>query len=646
MSDEAAKTSMYHLLERCCAHWNVNLKTLSKKKSWSLGDAVLGRILYRAKSYLDTDEVYKSAIILVELVPYLLEHVGKTTAKKLAKPEEARDVLASAALAVELSQTCARWKAVVRQDIIDDLKGTGFFTDKELESEVEVFTDIQVDEVFDQDYVRVYTLKVGSAPLPTDLKFKMAKETSVSPDLDAYLRASEYMGAKQPGTVVFIPFFKVEARVDLSFWSFFIVYEDHVWVATDQKEFHNPHNKSSTRRPDRVRDNKLDKMWLPDVFLMLEKNRSKSREVEAFGGIKKLMGIKVMDFHPHERFFLIKLAERIVRKCLREDLVEATTMGMHSQRLLLEHKGAIPDKGEALEGWTKDARAHYEELMATVPTTVTKALVPMDYSIVVKSKDFDKNWLGTRQQLDALAHWMVVDQRRSDIQEHFSALKDREEKDSQRMNKVLAANADRIIEFAFAATEIGWLSTAVDQFSSTTPPSGKKFVSDFVEPYKKERYRYGWSIGNNNLQVGVVGDMHDLFSRDAGYKTKCRSCDFSVKQPVKSILVRHWHQFQFLVGGNREAIPPYFRCFKAHNFEPYVGNSILDNTHPLALLKDPCSDSHTNGISIQIFMCGRCANKLSRGKPEKMVYDGEKLVDRETIKASNARPGWVMRWFR
>lgn len=637
----AATQEMNDLLERAAALFGVDLDIKKAKKSIGLGEAVFGTILFKAKSYLQTGEVHKAAMVLAELVKYLLEDAAKASAEKLADPAFAEDKRKSMAMAIEISQVAAKWKNGVKKVIAEELRGTGLFTEKELDNDIEAFTGVQVDDLFDKDYIRVYSLKIGSAPLPSDMRFKVMKEVQVSRDLDGYIRAAHYLSAKTPGTIVFVPFFKVEERVDLSFWSFFILYEDHVWVATDQEEFHNPENKRSTRRTDRVRDKKLENMWLPDVFTMLEKKRSKSREIEApFGGIRRLLTVKLKDFHPAERFFLLRLAEKIIRKCLREELVQATTMGLHAERLLLEHKGAVPDKSDKLEYWTKDAQTHHEELMATVPTETTRALVPMDYSIVVRSKTYDRNWLGPVDQLEALAHWTVVDERRAEIQKHFSSLEKRKDKDRTALQKVLDSREKEILDLVFSAQTIGWMGQAVDQFGGEDLKSGDLSVFDFISRFERGDH---WG---NRFTVGLSGSRaKDLYSRDTRYRAKCLTCDFTVKKPIKTINIRHWTQLQLLVGGDRNAITPFYRCYKAHNFVPYTGNSILDNTNPLTRIEDPCTEENPNGINIQIFLCGVCANKRLKGKPDNLVWDGKQLIHPaglpKGVKKSEYH-GWVM----
>jgi hypothetical protein len=161
---------------------------------------------------------------------------------------------------------------------------------------------------------------------------------------------------------------------------------------------------------------------------------------------------------------------------------------------------------------------------------------------------------------------------------------------------------------------------------------------------------YRIMVGQDGLLVAVCLQWFDepnydqsRFVSEKHYEREVEACDFSVRKPIKTIDVRHWKQFQYLVGGDRDAIPPYFRCYVAHNFDPYVGNSILDNTHPLALLRDPCTREHPNGITINVFLCGVCANKLAKGKPEHLILDGDKLVDPATVKAKKAKHCWVMR---
>lgn len=629
------------LLERVAAYFKLPLDLKKAQKSTTWDAYAYGNTIFKALGYLNTHEPYKAAMVLEDLAGYFLERIGRVEPKDLLKDSTADRVLDATALAVDVTRNAQKWRKLIHGEAIEELKDCGLFTEEELKNKIEMFTGVQVDDIFDKDYVRVYTLKIGSAPLPSDMRFKVMKEVQVSRDLDGYIRAAHYLSAKTPNTIVFVPFFKVEERLDLSFWSFFIVYEDHVWVATDQKEFHNPENKDSTRRTERVRDKKLENMWLPDVFTMLEKKRSKSRDIEVpFGGVKRLLTIKLKDFHPAERFFLLRLAEKIIRKCLREDLIQATTMGLHTERLLLEHKGSVPDKSETLEFWTKDAQAHHADLMATVPTETTRALVPMDYSIVVRSKTYDRNWLGPVDQLEALAHWTVVDERRAELQKHFSSLAKREDKDRADLQKVFDSRENEILDFVFSAQVIGWIGTAVDDFGSNSIKSGERFVVDFISPYEKGDH---WG---NRFTIGLSGGrVKDLYSRDKRYRAKCLTCDFMVKKPIKTIHIRHWAQLQKLVGGDRNAIPPFYRCYKAHNFVPYVGNSILDNVNPLTRIEDPCTEKEPNGINIQVFLCGVCANKRLKGRPDNLVWDGSKLILPAELPKGIKRGkyhGWVM----
>ena len=630
MDKSQAAVETRAILERVARFAGVSLDIKKSRKSVNLCEYDSGRAIFKALSYLNLNEPCKAAMVLGGLSAHFLEIVGRTDPGTLAGDGAGERLLAASGLAVDVARNAEKWRRFVHAEAIEELGPTGLFTEGELRDKIEVFAGVQVDDLFDKDYVRVYRLKEGSAPVPRETKFRIMKEVQVSRDLDGYIRAAHYLSARAPGEVVLVPFFKVEERLDLSFWSFFVVYEDHVWVATDQKEFHNPRNKESTRRTDRVRDEKLENMWLPDVFAMLGKRRSKSREVAAFGGVTRLLSIGLKAFHPCERFFLVRLAERIVGKCLREDLVRATTIGLHSDRLLLEHRGAVPDRTEKLEGWTKDARTRHGDMMATVPASTTKALVPMDYSVVVRSGSFDRNWLGPVDQLDALAHWIVVDERRSEIQRHFDSLEKREKEDSAALQGALDERAESVLDLAFSARAVGWVATAVDQFGGDGLKSGSRTIVRFVQPFEKDGYDYGWSM-SSLLTVGLDGRRSDLFSRDKGYRTKCRSCDFSVRRPAVTIHVRHWSQLQYLLGGGRDLVPPYFKCFVAHNFEPYTGNSILDNTHPLALINDPCTGKRPNGINVQVFTCGACANRRLKGKPDRLVVNDGVLVDPKTV---------------
>lgn len=80
-------------------------------------------------------------------------------------------------------------------------------------------------------------------------------------------------------------------------------------------------------------------------------------------------------------------------------------------------------------------------------------------------------------------------------------------------------------------------------------------------------------------------------------------------------------------------IPDWFKLYRYHGFNPYHGNSILNNVDPLAMIKDPITDRYSNGFSVSFQTCGWCKRKLEKehGKYQDPVI----VADYETMEVTS-----------
>lgn len=109
--------------------------------------------------------------------------------------------------------------------------------------------------------------------------------------------------------------------------------------------------------------------------------------------------------------------------------------------------------------------------------------------------------------------------------------------------------------------------------------------------------------------------------RDSPYSSKY-NCPVKPEYPVNCMVlsrIYHYAQLAYFLGVNVSDLPKEFRAYRHHSFVPYVGNSILESVHPLALITDPASRKYPNGIDIKVNLSKAAYRELLKGKPEHMT---------------------------
>lgn len=316
------------------------------------------------------------------------------------------------------------------------------------------------------------------------------------------------------------------------------------------------------------------------------------------------------DIHAFSKMYFIGLASR---------LFDEICSFPPQEKIMLAHKfidqkliegSEFSHNEEGFDGYQESVQNRVEEILESIDAKETALVLKKDFTSVTRSSHYERNWLATPKSLNSLAKWTVLEDERENLQKKVNAvLKDRHKEDGDQLQKMLENRKVRVLPILFASKEPHIVYGNYETFSSDKSKSGKRhFITDFKDKKKV-------SGGYRTFSMFYNGDWR---------KPLCQCCD---AQPVGSILkaiqVRHWKQLLMIMDiRDRMELPLYFRNYRAHDQIPYHGNSILNNTHPYALLRDPCSEENPNGLTINVYMCKRCYN----GFEKKYSFDKKEIL--------------------
>ncbi len=265
---------------------------------------------------------------------------------------------------------------------------------------------------------------------------------------------------------------------------------------------------------------------------------------------------------------------------------------------LIEGSQFSHDEGKS-DGYGKKIQERVSEILNSIEMDHQALVIKKDYRMVLNSTNYERNWLGTADALGNLGRWTVLEDERVDLQTKINnKMAGRFETDAVTLSLMLEKKSESVFKYVFAAKKALILSKIYDTFSSSKRNNQKwTFVEDFAEKGQLELYK--------SIRMFSRGDYRNHY---------CQCCEAQPKAMVlKRVKIHQYTDLMFLLNINdRKELPLYFRNYKHNSFIPYKGNSILENTHPYALLVDPCSKDFPNGIIIDILMCKRCYTKFSK----------------------------------
>jgi len=312
---------------------------------------------------------------------------------------------------------------------------------------------------------------------------------------------------------------------------------------------------------------------------------------------KEVLYLDFDDIGESSKVFTTLVINEIIQYMGNKNVEAPKVMLAHEfiEMKMLEGEEISPDNNSGMRDVSDESKDIYTNLIKTVGMEET-ALVPKSYGLVKKSEGYDAGWIGTTESLQSLSEWLVLDSQATPVDNKLSRLGDKSREANNWLTDNLNNRFDSIIERVFQARKIN------SKFNHITPSGSfsslpknhrvHEMVNENDFTNKSVYTKRGSGVGKRN------------FSEEF-----CRICEEYNARVVKHITIHTYADLMWLLDVKREDIHKYFQNYRKYNYIPYVGNSLLDQTHPFTSLQDPASRSNPNGIYISVYMCKRCFNK-------------------------------------
>lgn len=539
-----------------------------------------------------------------------------------------------------INAQCDEWLKGLYQQKLNQFDSYKAFKEGELTSDKispDIFIDL--DESLSKNLLRAYRFRgKGKVKLPTQYSIK--DRLVIINSLEEFLTT---IPSNKELTVYFL--LKAESRIDFSYFLIVISFGDHVWLISDMNEFDNPRNKATTRNAYRNRERAFEMLGFPYYLIdELQEKRSNTREVVKLSQKDlEFLSKPVIDLHEVSKVFMLYVTQYFIEN-IHTVKNEISIMGTVADQLLLGDgsDGFTVDAtaaNSAFEGWDDHIRDVHSDLINETSRLTGKSneLIQVKRDLITKNPMFDRDWLASPEKLKNILEWTALDSQREKLQKaldrKFSENRKRDQEHvlTRALNK--KAVLQRLIPILFCAENIYFKIKGY-----------RRTGSSFYEE-KQTRILLFRSLE----KPAIFSDVHLWFDRDGVEKRSkewysnltikkrwtrdqyiwdgvCQLCDQGAKATrAFKVHVRHYEQLIYLLGGNdQDCLPDYFRVYRAHDFVPYSGNSILDNTHPMALLEHPSWDSFANGIDIVGHVCKKCYARLMK---EHRIADAVIIAD-------------------
>lgn len=355
----------------------------------------------------------------------------------------------------------------------------------------------------------------------------------------------------------------------------------------------------------------------------------------------EILKITLEDLKPEQRFFFQQICGKIIsmlnlkepeeRICIAHEFVE---------QKLIEGAKIDPEKTKHLSHWDKHHQEYINDLIGE-EGKMTEALTVQNYDLVLSQENYNRNWLTTLEKQESLAEWMIVEKDRQKLQTEINKLKDRAKEDYKTLWQMVQDNYDSILDKVSK-----YLGKNLILFGSNCRGFGNDDTHvrcgsiPVIERFKKGVD--GWKY-RNGLFTGADKNPESAWDYGWDVKPKCKvkGCKCNGNGVARELIwvnVRHWKVLCWLLDIKRDQLPLYYRNFRTHNFVPYGGNSILNQTHPLNRLTDPCSNENTNGMKVAVYCCNRYLNSLTAIEGYYSL-DLNRTIEKEEMEGFNRRIG-------
>lgn len=394
-------------------------------------------------------------------------------------------------------------------------------------------------------------------------------------------------------------------KLDTHLWmSYFIVaiqFRDNTWLADDGYSYANPRAKEGIayRGSARIREDVLTNSILPyQLVEWVDEQRKSNKQVskpEIHIGEIYIKQI-TQDWTTRDKilsyFLFSKLIEKTILDCPAEEINTFSAFVTRNSNLLTDGNSVLVVEKDSLSKefecgeLHEQCEAYLQELY--IPEKENTAIVKLSTDNIIKRID-GNNTLCTSKQYRELVAWSVKEDERIKLQIGLNSLSEDLERQRNKLVSMVEHNLPNILPYLFSGDDV-YYTLDDAKYKSFGSSSGGKTIYPTTGDY--------WTYGMRTIGKDLCPN--------------CKNHSGNTKKGIR-ISVIHYRQLMWLCGlADRNQLPPYYRNYMRSDMLPYHGNTLLDNVNPTYTIKDPCSEKHSNGFGITIYLCGYCMNRLKK----------------------------------
>jgi hypothetical protein len=429
---------------------------------------------------------------------------------------------------------------------------------------------------------------------------------------------SRYLGKLNLSSVTKVAmFFVIEEPVAYSYFAFVIQYKGYIWLYSDAIDYVNPTTKASSRNPWRKVEDKLGQVWLPydQIFNNLAEWQSSANLVENGKERSQFYSKEIKSFFSTIEKLYVQTLISLFLQDIRENkpMKRALTVGefINSNRLLSTGELTMDAMGQYEEaqmiGWKDEVKERYQDIL--VGLGMSQELIKVNPANFIERLS---TWITTPDKFQNLLVWSALEDQRKVVHDkmherfggygwggEYGGYKENKE-DEKKLRDMLNKALTPILAKLSAYERLKWVKGPNLGFGSGGR-DGKPTKWDCLDIRNEKPGSY-WSWGY--LHIGVNYDRKKVDD----YCNVCRTHRHSFRVRFTA---HHYRHLMWLLDCGRFDLPQVYRNYNTHDI--YVGNSILNNVHPLALVEDPLSDRELpNGMRLDFYCCKTCWNKLRK----------------------------------
>lgn len=581
----------------------------TESKSQPIGEYIFKKDVFGAYKLAEENKLIESVITLnEEIISYTenmrLDNLNSKEAIKLSN-----DFL-------KISKTleyCEYYIEKNSNDFQEYYKDYWLFENNNIKKELNPRFFPRLSRALDEGLFKLYDYQVlNNVKVPEDLSFSLNKNLYIVDSLNTYL---QYIKTQNTDNIQVTYILKVEDIEDYSYFCLVIQYKGNVWIGTDKLMFANPNNKYHSRNPYRSRETYYDKLDLPYGLIDQLSEIRKQTKVPVKNANLELHVKKIEDFPLNVKVVMHQLALYMINDLYNNKSLEKIST-YNEVVLSLPEGESVKDN----QDFSSDDFSGVEQRVNEIKDIAFKYFKEIDVydkRLVLNSEYYDPDWLATPESLQNLNNWIANNKLKNDIQKIIDDLYPSDFRESDKLHKQFANELipylDNIYKYIFSSEDVSFrfINYNISQFTGYR--DNKDHIDLNICHHNKNNNRLSYGdiiIRDTHIEKYLKEKFNNISNSERLYRKRCLVCNEHSEKKSIIIDIKLREQLQELFGLNYKDIPEWLKLYKSHQFQPYHGNSILDNVDPLASVNDRLSEKRPNGLTIVIKMCGYCYRRL------------------------------------